>query len=110
LLLVFAIHVLLKIWFAGETCQRWSEDRRNGALELLLCAPLKIEDLVRGQNLALRRQFAGPIVATIGLSLLAPAGIIQVTGNIVDRRDTPPRALLAAGQNPSWQSVFYPTV
>jgi hypothetical protein len=29
---------------------------------------------------------------------------------VVDRLDPPPRSLLAAGQNPAWQSVSYPTV
>jgi hypothetical protein len=67
--LLFTVQILLKIWFAGETCHRWIEDRRSGALELLLCAPLGTRDLVRGQGMALRRQFGWPIAVTLALTL-----------------------------------------
>ncbi|MBU6398938.1 MAG: ABC transporter permease [Verrucomicrobia bacterium] len=71
LLLLGVLEVLLKVWFAGETCQRWVEDRRSGALEVLLCAPVRTQDLVRGQGLALRRQFGWPVVVTLGLMLVS---------------------------------------
>lgn len=79
LLLVFTLQILLKVWFAGETCRRWIDDRRQGALELLLCAPLSVEEIVRGQWLALRRQFGGAIAAALGLTVLAWVGIGATT-------------------------------
>lgn len=81
LFLVFTIQVLLKIWLAGETCYRWIEDRRNNALELLLCTPVDVEEMVAGQNLALRRHFAWPIAATLAITILAWAGILRASGS-----------------------------
>jgi ABC-type transport system involved in multi-copper enzyme maturation permease subunit len=80
LFLLFTIHVLLKVWFAGETCSRWMEDRRGGALELLLSAPLQTREIIAGQELALRRQFGGPVAVTLGLTLLSWLGIVLIYG------------------------------
>ncbi|MHB8521166.1 MAG: ABC transporter permease [Limisphaerales bacterium] len=78
--LLFILQVLLKIWFTAETCQRWIEDRQSGALELLLCAPLQTRDLIRGQGMALRRQFGWPVVVTLGLTLSAWVVIVRQSG------------------------------
>ncbi len=80
LFLLLVIAVLLKVWFAGEVCNRWIEDRRCGALELLLCAPLGTNELVHGQTIALRRQFGWPAVAVLGLAFLAWLGILRSIG------------------------------
>ena len=61
----FLAHLLLKFWIAAEACRRFSEDRHNGALELLLCTPLSIGEILRGQQLALLRQFGGPVMAVL---------------------------------------------
>ncbi len=53
-------HAVLKVWLAAEACRRFSDDRRSGALELLLAAPLSVDTILRGQRLALWRQFAWP--------------------------------------------------
>lgn len=52
----------LKLWVASEAGRRLGEDRKMGSLELLLSTPLGVRDILRGQLLALRRQFLGPIV------------------------------------------------
>jgi len=51
--------------------QRLADDQKLGALELLLSTPLTVRDILRGQFLALRRQFLGPLlfVATVELGL-----------------------------------------
>jgi hypothetical protein len=41
-----------------------------GALELLLSTPLSVRDILRGQWLALRRQFLGPLLVVIAAELL----------------------------------------
>jgi ABC-type transport system involved in multi-copper enzyme maturation permease subunit len=56
------IQLFLKIWVISESCTRLAEDRRSGALELLLSTPLTERDIVRGQWLAFRRQFGWPVV------------------------------------------------
>ena len=65
-----ALHTVLKFWIAGEACRRFVEDRRNGAMELMLSTPLSVEEILRGQLQALKRQFAGPVVVVVVLDLL----------------------------------------
>ena len=60
----------LKLWVVTETCQRLAEDRRIGALELLLSTPLTTREILRGQWLALKRQFAKPLAAVLVLEFL----------------------------------------
>jgi ABC-type transport system involved in multi-copper enzyme maturation permease subunit len=55
----------LKIWLAAEASWTVAEDRRQGALELLLTTPLGAEEIVGGQRSALWRQFAGPVVVLL---------------------------------------------
>lgn len=68
--LLIVTAVLLKVWIAAEVCSRWIEDRRSGALELLLSAPVGPTDLIRGQSLALRHQFGAAIAVVLGASML----------------------------------------
>jgi hypothetical protein len=58
---------VLKIWVAIEAGQRLAEDRRIGALELLLSTPLNVREILRGQLLALRRQFLIPLLLIIAV-------------------------------------------
>ena len=60
----------LKLWVVSETCNRLAEDRRIGALELLLSTPLTTREILRGQWLALRRQFAKPLTVVLVLEFL----------------------------------------
>lgn len=62
-------HAFLKVWVTSETCTRLVEDRRSGALELLLSSPLGVKEIIRGQHLALRRQFAAPLLLLISLEI-----------------------------------------
>jgi len=64
------LNTLLKLWIAVEAGQRLVEDQKMGALELLLSTPLSARDILRGQWLALRRQFLGPLLAIIAAQLL----------------------------------------
>ncbi len=59
------LNLLLKMWFCMEAGQQISEDRKNGALELLLSTPLSVRNILHGQFLALRRQFLGPVVVVL---------------------------------------------
>jgi hypothetical protein len=65
----FILNCLLKLWIGVETGQRLSEDRKIGALELLLSTPLTVRDILSGQLLALRRQFLGPFLFIVSLEL-----------------------------------------
>ncbi len=63
------LNLTLKSWITVETSQRLAEDQKAGALELLLTTPLSVRNIVRGQLLALRRQFLAPLLAAIALEL-----------------------------------------
>lgn len=64
------IHAFLKIWVMSETTTGLVEDRRSGALELLLSTPLDVKEIIRGQHLALHRQFAAPFLLLIFLEAI----------------------------------------
>jgi ABC-type transport system involved in multi-copper enzyme maturation permease subunit len=59
------LNLLIKVWFALEAGRPLAEDRRQGAFELLLSTPLTVTDILRGQLLALKRQFLGPVLAVL---------------------------------------------
>ena len=69
-LTAFFLNGLIKCWFAAEAGRQLAEDRRQGALELLLSTSLTPQDIVRGQRLALERQFLGPILVTLSALFL----------------------------------------
>ena len=55
----------LKLWLVSEACTRLADDRRIGALELLLSTPLTTSEMLCGQWLAFRRQFAKPVLVVL---------------------------------------------
>ena len=62
---VLLFQTFLKLWVISEACARLAEDRRIGALELLLSTPLTTREILRGQWLAFRRQFARPLLVVL---------------------------------------------
>jgi ABC-type transport system involved in multi-copper enzyme maturation permease subunit len=69
-LLLVPAGLTLKVWLAAEASRTFSEDRGSGGLELLLSTPLHEKEIVRGQLLALRRQFGPPTVALLLTNLM----------------------------------------
>jgi ABC-type transport system involved in multi-copper enzyme maturation permease subunit len=67
---ITVVHFIFKMWVAFEACRCFAEDRRSGALELLLTTPLSEEQIIRGQRRALWRQFAAPVAAVVLVDLL----------------------------------------
>src|ERR1700761_2104981 len=65
----------MKLWVTVEAGQRLANDREAGAMELLLCTALTVEDFLRAVYLTLRRQFLKPLavvfVALVALMILA---------------------------------------
>jgi ABC-type transport system involved in multi-copper enzyme maturation permease subunit len=51
-----------KIIAASQACRFFVESRKSGALELLLCTPLRNRDIIRGQWLAMRRILLWPLI------------------------------------------------
>jgi hypothetical protein len=54
--------LILKCWVALEAARLLSVERKNGALELLLCTPLQVRDILAGHLRALTRLFLGPVL------------------------------------------------
>jgi len=67
----------LKIWIALEAGHRLLEDKRAGALELLLTTPLNGMQILGGQLLALRRQFLWPLLLVVLVELLMMGHLAQ---------------------------------
>jgi hypothetical protein len=65
-----AMHTFLKCWIAMEAPRRLGIDRRSGALELLISTPLRVDEILRGQWLALLRQFGAAAVLVCLVDLL----------------------------------------
>lgn len=64
------MNTTLKMWVVIEAGQRLAEDQKAGALELLLSTPLSVSDILRGQWLALRRQFLRPLITVLVLEMV----------------------------------------
>ena len=60
----------LRGWVAAEAGRQLAEDRKRGALELLLSTPLSVRDILRGQRLALQRQFLGPLLTVLLIDIV----------------------------------------
>ena len=77
----FIVHSFIKVWITSEACYRIAEDRRIGALELVLSTPLGPWDIVKGQLLALWHQFGLPLIALFFIE------IVLIFGFAVEPRD-----------------------
>jgi len=58
----YALHVLFKGFVAAEAGRRLLEDRKSGALELLLVTPLPVPIIISGQQRAMNQMFIVPLV------------------------------------------------
>jgi ABC-type transport system involved in multi-copper enzyme maturation permease subunit len=67
--MAFLLNGMLKLWIITEAGHQLAADKKSGAFELLLSTPLTAAEMVRGQWLALRRQFLKPLVAAVILEL-----------------------------------------
>jgi len=85
LLTGFVLNLLIKGWFAAEVGRQLAEDRKHGSLELLLSTPLTVQDILRGQFLALARQFLGPLVVVLMVGCAFMAATLSQTNFESDR-------------------------
>ena len=57
----YGVHTIIKLWLASEASRMFFNDRRTGALELILSTPLTVDEILAGHLLGLQRQFTGPV-------------------------------------------------
>lgn len=88
----FVLNSVLKLWLASEAMGQVSEDRRMGTLELLLSTPLRVKEILRGQALALQRQFLGPVIFVL------VAELVMLTSG--------PRDALSGRDEPVWIGIW----
>lgn len=74
-LVLFAMHVVLFFRICVAAAHPVAEDRKSGALELLLSAPLAESEIVKGRWLGLARRFLVPVL----LLLIAEAAFVAVS-------------------------------
>jgi hypothetical protein len=70
LMTAIGLHTILKFWIASEACYRFVQDRKSGALELLLSTPVSVKEILHGQRLALLRQFAAPAIYILAIDII----------------------------------------
>ncbi len=75
---MIVLHLVLATWVAFEACNSFAEARSTGAMELLLSTPMTVRQILRGQHLALRELFLGPIVLLVSVELCMVAGQISL--------------------------------
>jgi len=68
--ITYLLHLFFKCWVLTLACQSFAKERENGAMELLLSTPLTVSELLRGQWLAMRRQFLLPVIAILLFDLV----------------------------------------
>lgn len=81
-------HFVIKIWVASEVSQRGIEDRRSGALELLLSCPVDPAWMVRGLNRALTRFLLWPVVFLIVAEMVLLAKTLSISRDLTEMRLT----------------------
>jgi hypothetical protein len=62
---------------AAAASERFSADRKAGALELIVCTPIKTRDIIRGHWLGLIRRFWGAALLLLALHAFALNYIIE---------------------------------
>jgi len=78
---IFA-HGALKCWIASAVVYRLAEDRRSGALDLLLSTRLTDREILVGQWRALVRQFAAPVAVVLLANTFLCRAELQAAGSL----------------------------
>jgi len=80
ILTALTLNGIIKTWVASESSRQLAEDRQAGTLELLLSTALSVEDILRGQWLALARQFLAPVLLILGIFFVFLLGTLRDPG------------------------------
>lgn len=80
LLFALLLHVLVKCLMVIDATQRLGEDRRAGALELLMVTPLRPEEILKGHWALFRRRFGLLTLGLAGMNFLLLAWVAGSTG------------------------------
>ncbi|HUS34005.1 MAG TPA: ABC transporter permease subunit [Verrucomicrobiae bacterium] len=67
----YILQISVKIRIGGHACDRFAHDCETDAMELLLCTPLTIREMIAAEFRALRRHYLWPLIAAGALLFLA---------------------------------------
>jgi len=90
LFMAYALHQIVKTMAAVEATRRLNEERRIGALELLLVTPLPERDILKGIAMSFRSKFAplrGLVVFTnlaMAFVVISWSGYLRMSGPVVE--------------------------
>ena len=82
-------HIFILLRIAIIAADRFGEDRRSGALELVLSTPMTIKSILSGHWMGLRRYFAGPILLAFAFQVIVLSHMFTIES---DPESLPPNA------------------
>jgi ABC-type transport system involved in multi-copper enzyme maturation permease subunit len=108
---LLVMHATLLMRMSSAASHALSEDRKSGALELLLATELSVREVLKGRWMALGRQFLGPILivgiwhlfTTLWLAEMSP--LENTTGPMFTCVLVLPMAWLGAGWCGMWMGL-----
>ena len=71
------LYIFFCLLLAADASERFAADRKAGALELIVCTPLKTREIIRGRWLGLVRTFWGGALLLLGLHAFALNYILE---------------------------------
>jgi len=75
------VHLTISVWVAAEACHLFSGPRESGALELLLCTPLSVREVIEGHIIGLRRAFVRPVAVLVTVEAMLLAAQVYLMGS-----------------------------
>ena len=83
---IMGVHLVLKCLMASEAARRLANDRECGILSIVLGSRLTVKEILQGQILTLRRQFAGPVALVLlwDIVVFVAASVRLPFGNALD--------------------------
>lgn len=93
--IAWVLALVIRVSMAFQSCRFFSEARRSGAFELLICTPLTTREMLRGQWLAIRRHHLIPVIAVLGLYAMGMVATFGFSGSAA-------AAVSAGGWMPVW--------
>lgn len=67
---MFFVQGVFKVFVASESVRTYAEESRQDSLELILCTPLRVPEIIRGQLLNLVRYFRWPMITLLAADVL----------------------------------------
>ena len=66
---MFFVQGVIKVFVASDSVRAYSEEFKQGALELILCTPLTVREIIRGQFMNVVRSFRWPMMALLAVDV-----------------------------------------